>query len=261
MRVDKTSVVEIIETPTRRVPRFGVPAGIGGILVYLFSSIPLILVITTVKYTQLSERDLTSRQISRQITDMLNSQGVLVGILVLQCVGFLIYAFVIAQIRGSGNFFSDFGLRFTKSSLWFLLVGIALQFIGIGISIPIQLLRNDSTEQQVVADFRGSSGVAFIFLMLLIGIVVPFIEELCFRGLFMRGLNKKCVPWVSVLLTGTIFAAVHFSDPSALYGGWILLMVGLGASALAMYRGRIDASICLHVGFNLSTVAIIVFTR
>jgi len=240
------------------IPRFRILAGVGGVLVYVLASLPLVLLITI--YVAATNASTTSEEATEALEKIIENSWFLVAVLLTQCIGFLIYAFIVSKTRGSGDFRNDFGLKFTKSALWFIPAGFGLQIIGIMLSTPLALLKDEASEQEVVSSFKDSSGFPIFVLAILFALIVPVIEEICFRGLFQRGLMKRFSPLIATLLSGSIFAAIHFADPNALLGGTSLLIVGLFAAALATYRGRIDASICLHVGFNLTTVVFLLIS-
>lgn len=255
--------MEKIVAAPERTPKFSLLAGIGAIVVYLTSSLPFIAVVAAMKTIELQSGDssLTSSEISTTVQDLVKSPGVLIGALVVQCICLFIYVWGVSFVRGTRNPFRDFGLRFSRRSPLFFLLGVALQGVGLLISIPIQLLRDGGKEQEIVDSFRHSSGLNLIVFMVLVAFVVPVAEEVCFRGVFMRGLGKKVSPYMAVVITGTLFAFVHLGDPSAFYGLATLLIFGILASGLAMYRGKIDASIFMHMGFNFTTVVLIVLAR
>lgn len=263
MRLDKTSHVENIVAPPERVPRFSLLAGIGGIVVYLTSSIPFILVAGFIKIASLQADSgtLSSEETSQALKDVVKNPFVLVGALVVQCTCLFLYVGAVSWIRGTGNPFRDIGFRFTRSSLFFVAGGAALQIIGLIIGIPLALLKDNPAEQEIVSGVKSAQGWGFFLLMVMVAFVVPVAEEVCFRGLFMRGLAKKVAPTMAILITGALFAVIHLGDPKAFLGLTTLFIFGLVASALAMYRGRLDASICLHIGFNLTTVLFILLTR
>ncbi len=249
-------------TQITKIPRFSWFAGLGAIVVYLLSSLPLVLAVAIFKLTSEGVSIETSdTRLQEVLKEIANDSWVLVGALLVQCISLFIYAYVVSLLRGSKNPFNDFGLRFKASSLWFILVGVGLQFVAVVISIPLQIIKGTSSEQGVVTTFKSSSGIAFTVLLLLIAFVVPVAEELAFRGIFQRGLSRYMQPIFSVVISGSLFALIHLSDPGATMGITSLFIVGLGCAALAAYRGRIDGSICLHIGFNMATAFFLLLTR
>lgn len=251
--------MENIGLVQRRAPRFGLLGGIGAILVYSFASFPFIIFIYISIAFDSNNSGASPAKLSRIFSDKLSDPKILLGILIFNCLGLLIWAYGLSMLRGSKNFFKDFGIGFSKSSIYFFFAGIALQIITIIISVPISLLRSGDTNQQVVQDFKDANGLAKVALFVMVAFVVPFIEELCFRGIFLRGLQKHAKPMVAILVCGIIFGAIHLGDTAALYGLTPLILVGIFASALAVYRGKIDASIALHIGFNITTAIILLF--
>ncbi len=251
--------MEKIDGATERIPRFWLIAGIGAIAVYLLSSVPYVGIVSFLKVQSLKDAnpDISSQEISDAIGDLVTSHTLLIGALVIQCASLFFYVWLVSMVRGTKNPFRDVGFRFTPSAAYYLLAGVGLQFVGIVLTSPFQNIIDGNHEQDVVTSVRTASGVTFYIFLFLVAFAVPVAEEVCFRGLFMRGLNKKVAPFVTILITGVLFAAVHLSDPKSFYGFTTLVAFGFLASGLAMYRGRLDASICLHIGFNLTTVIII----
>lgn len=256
---DLASSQSDVRISEQKIPRFRIVAGVGGVLVYLLGSIPLVIIMTI--YVTVTHSGDSAQAVSDEIERVFATPEFLAGVLLTQCIAFLIYAQIVSFVRGSGNIFKDIGVRFTWTAWLFIPAGFLLQFVGILMNIPLSILKNEKSEQEVLTSFKSSSGVSILILALLFSIIVPIVEEMCFRGLFQRGLQKRFAPWIAVLLSGSIFAVVHFADPNAILGGSVLLLMGLCSAALATYRGRIDASICLHIGFNMTTVLLILVAQ
>lgn len=250
--MENTQVVE------RRAPRFGLLSGIGAILVYSFASVPIMLAVAV--SVAADNQGVSSDRMNDLILDKFSEPNILLAILLANCVGLFIWAYGVSFLRGSKNFFKDFGIKFSKTSIYFFFAGVGLQILTIIISIPVGILQDgDSSNQKIVDDFKDANGLAKIGLFIMIAFVVPFIEELCFRGVFLRGLQKHAKPMTAILICGILFGAIHLTDTAALYGLTPLIMVGIISSALAVYRGKIDASIALHIGFNITTAIILLF--
>jgi uncharacterized protein len=106
---------------------------------------------------------------------------------------------------------------------------------------------------------NGESGLALALLGVLVCVGSPLVEELFFRGLFLRGLLGKArgdlgwraVPAVlgSAVLSGVVFGLVHFEALQllALSGFGVLLAL------LACTTGRLGAGIVAHITFNTVT--------
>jgi len=105
----------------------------------------------------------------------------------------------------------------------------------------------------------GESSMALALLGVFVCIGSPLVEELFFRGLFLRGLLGKArgelgwraVPAVlgSAALSGVVFGLVHFEALQliALSGFGVLLAL------VACTTGRLGAGIVAHITFNTVT--------
>jgi membrane protease YdiL (CAAX protease family) len=93
----------------------------------------------------------------------------------------------------------------------------------------------------------GSRGLFYGLLSACIA--APIAEELFYRGLLLRGLEKHLGLAVAALISTAAFAIVHFYD---LYG--LTSVAIFGFSALVVYRatGSLMTSIVLHSLYNLS---------
>jgi len=84
----------------------------------------------------------------------------------------------------------------------------------------------------------------------------PIVEEFIYRGLLLRGaLRASMMPWLSVLATSALFAAVHIgaAGPNALPVLFALAVV----MAIAMVRtGRLGIAIGMHIAFNALNVLV-----
>ncbi len=84
-------------------------------------------------------------------------------------------------------------------------------------------------------------------------VLAPVTEELFYRGLFLRGLQRRFGPVVAAVVSAAVFAAVHL-DAMAAPG---LFVFGLLSASLALVTGRLGPCWAFHVGFNLTTLAIL----
>jgi membrane protease YdiL (CAAX protease family) len=76
--------------------------------------------------------------------------------------------------------------------------------------------------------------------------LVPALEELLFRGLFMFGLSSRYGRGFGVLLSACLFGLIHFGAVPAVYAS----VAGIALGALALSTGSIFPSIALHAGIN-----------
>ena len=175
-------------------------------------------------------------------------------------------AVLATQRKGNGSLARDFGLRARWSDLW----------VGLGVALAVQLivlpmvgllLRPLLGEPEVsgpVQDLMDKAqGVAFVGLVLSVAVGAPIVEELFFRGLLLRSLQRRMPDTAAILLSSVAFGLAHASALPA--DAVILVMVSLtvfGAvlAALAVRTGRLGPGIVAHASFNLFTVIYLAVT-
>lgn len=144
-------------------------------------------------------------------------------------------------------------------------VGLAIGVLTQAVLVPllyIPILRSvDSAEleepaRNLVASANSPLGV--VALILLTIVAAPVAEEIVFRGLLFRGIFDMEAPRsfampLAIVVSSAIFAASHFQFLQ--FPG--LFLIG-AVAAYAMYRtGRLGTAIWIHVGFNATTVLIL----
>ena len=137
-------------------------------------------------------------------------------------------------------------------------VGLAAGLLGqIGISlvtIPIyDLLGIDTDKVGETAERmseRADDPVAVAFLVLVVVVGAPIVEELFYRGLWFRSVERRFDTAWAVALTSVLFGAIHFQP----YDLLPLALFGLLAAVLVERTGRLGPAIWAHVAFNLTAV-------
>jgi len=99
-------------------------------------------------------------------------------------------------------------------------------------------------------------GLHLAILALFAGLIAPVCEELLFRGLLLRALQRRFSPVIAVAVSALVFALAHPAlDPT--WGTFAIVpaLFALGAisGAVAVRRADLSASIMLHIGFNFLT--------
>lgn len=152
---------------------------------------------------------------------------------------------------------ADFGLRQHAMDVPVgLVLGILTQLVVLPL-LYIPLLELTGTDQddlsapaRALAD-RAGSLPSWILFAVLVGVCAPIVEELFYRGLFLRSLTKRGLgPVAAVVGSSVVFAAVHFQVLQ--FAG--LLVFGLVAGTLSVRTGRLGPAIWAHIGFNMTTV-------
>lgn len=163
---------------------------------------------------------------------------------------------VAAQLKGNGVV-RDFGFRVVPQDLAIgIPSGLASQWILLPLLyVPIFVFTNiDSSDLGKVAkdlSDRAEDPFGVVMLVLLTGIAAPIIEELFYRGLLLRALERKWGTNTAVIGSGLVFGVIHF-EPLQTLG---LAAFGIVLGLLVVKTGRLGTSIVAHMAFN--TVAIV----
>jgi len=168
--------------------------------------------------------------------------------------GWVAGCLLVASLKGrSGP--EDLGLRVSPRDLWGIAAGVGV-FVLASIAIaPIVHLVGQS--QAVVDELKESSGAKLAVFAVTAALVAPFAEELVFRGMLLRALQRRTTVVVAVVVQALAFALVHpllsptLGDLAVVPA---LFALGVVSGAVAARRRDISASVFLHIGFNLVTV-------
>lgn len=170
-------------------------------------------------------------------------------------VGTVLFA---GEVRG-GGVRHDFGVYVRALDIPVgLAAGVAAQVVVSGgyalLDRLVGGLDTDQTARAIAAKGEGARVVAVLVLFALVG---PFVEELFFRGLLMRAMERVTTKTVALIVTALIFAAIHFE--LLLLPG--LFVAGLLFGYLAQRSGRLGPPIFAHVGFNAATIVLLAWSR
>lgn len=174
---------------------------------------------------------------------------------------------IASRRKGAGTLAEDFGFRVRWSDLGVgLLVGLAVQILLLpGIAYLLRPLLGEPEVSGPVQDLLDKSkGSAFLGLVLSVGVGAPLVEELFFRGLLLRSLQRRFASVPAVGLSAVVFGIPHYSTTLPLESV-VLVMISItvfGAvlATLAVRTGRLGPSIVAHAVFNLFTLFYLTFT-
>lgn len=185
--------------------------------------------------------------------------GVLFGFQVLAYLAAMAY---LSSRLGTGNWATDYGLRFTASNLWGIPGGLVLQIVvGLALAPLVSWLGGDDPPQQevgeIIADATGTGSTVLIFIAVVV--FAPLVEELLYRGMLLSWLRRVMPAWGAVAISALVFAGVHLLDPNA----WLvvpgLFLIGVALGYVALRTGSIGLPIMLHAGVNLTAVLLALF--
>lgn len=176
--------------------------------------------------------------------------------------GFAIGTFVMwSHFRRSGNWiarYSDLRLSWPtgrESSLAIATIGTLMILVGTAcvadlISPPVVL--GDEGSLKLALEYQQSVA-GWLALAVMTVLVLPAVEELCFRGYIQGAIEARVAPWVAIVSSSALFASMHLGRPH-----WSLLLVplalGLGAGAAVFLLKSIWPGIITHCVWNLAMV-------
>ena len=132
-------------------------------------------------------------------------------------------------------------------------VAIALKIVSGIIGIGVQslgVLGNDTT--RAMQGLHQSFGM--VGMLLIVAAVVPFIEELAFRGVMLEAFRGQVTFLFATLVQAVTFAGIHESWGDMPY----LFVFGLVSAWLAKRSEGLLASVVMHSTFNLTSALAIV---
>ena len=157
----------------------------------------------------------------------------------------------------------DNDLRFEVEprDLGFIGLGLLLQLIIALLFLPLdELLFPDGRPPQEIAETMSSadtSSLLKIALVVTAVVLAPIVEELIFRGVLLRALEKRSNR-VAIVGSGAIFSVVHILglDTERIYVSAAVVLppifiLGVLLAWLTLRTGRLGPAIFLHSGWNL----------
>ncbi|MDR2372075.1 MAG: CPBP family intramembrane metalloprotease [Puniceicoccales bacterium] len=120
-----------------------------------------------------------------------------------------------------------------------------------------RILEFECQEQPIIIALReGLAHEGQLFgIILLVVILVPFFEELLFRYFLYRFLKSRMSQLRAILLTGFIFALLHFNLTAFV----LLWVMGIFLISLYEHHGNLVPCIMVHGLFNYISILAVVF--
>lgn len=162
---------------------------------------------------------------------------------------------VVSKLKGNGVA-ADFGARIQSQDLPLgLALGVFVQLIVLPVLYWPILRAVDGDPSESAKDLLATVDTPFEWLIVALSVagVAPLVEELFYRGLFLRAVQARVGPIPAVLITSVVFAAIH-RQLLPLPGLFVFALI---AAALTLYTGRLGPAVGLHVGFNSTTLAVL----
>ena len=184
-------------------------------------------------------------------------------------VGFLGAPWLASRTQGTRHFLSDLGVRFRWADLWGLVIGVGAQY---GIALLYWPFEHDIHNLNAPGQklTGGAHGAGIVLVVVATVIVVPFMEELFFRGLLFKALARLFTPpgpgttrargagvVLAVSADALLFALAHAE--------WVqfagLALFGAVLAAISYRSGRLGINMLAHASFNLIAVVSILNQR
>lgn len=244
--------------PARREPRWGLGDAAAGFLVgFLVASLAVAVWAA-------------AANVPRNAGAAEQTFGVVVAGLLGLWVGLAGSPVLASRLKGSGRLSIDFGLSIrplTDVPIG-VAVGLASQLLLVPVLyLPLHPFVRDLDQRlgQPARQLTGSStGAGFVVIAVLVCVGAPLVEELYFRGLLLRSLDKRlaslgrvAAPVLSVAVSAVAFGLAHAQSLQLL--GLVALGVVLGA--MAERFGRLGPGIVAHATFNTVAVVSIALSR
>lgn len=162
--------------------------------------------------------------------------------------GFLGVPILASRYKGRASLAGDFGLSARWSDAAGLAAGAACQLLILpAMYFVIQRVTGDLDVSRPARELAERvDGAAFVVVALVVTFAAPVVEELFYRGLFLRAAIRRFGSTWAVLGTSAIFGISHFQLVQ--FPG--LFLFGVVLAVLAVRTGRLGASIAAHVAFN-----------
>jgi hypothetical protein len=161
-----------------------------------------------------------------------------------------------ATRKGSGSLREDFRVWFKPRDVPIgiaaglggqLLIGLVVVVLYDALGIDTDRLGESAKD---LTD-RAVGGVDVVVLLLIVAIGAPIVEEIFYRGLWLRSLERRTGSRrAAVVISSVVFGVIHFQP----YDLLALSLAGLVFAWLATRYERLGPAIVAHLAFNLTAV-------
>jgi membrane protease YdiL (CAAX protease family) len=179
------------------------------------------------------------------------------------------YTFFILAIwlvlRRHGQGFAALRLDVEPSDLVYMAFGVLLQIGLAALALPVWRLAGvEGPPQELSGVLAGleSPAAKAVMALTVVGLG-PLTEELLFRGMLLRMLERRYTATAAIVGSSAVFAAFHLVGVARgqVLGAAVVLvttfLVGLILGRMAIRRGRLGPGIFTHAGFNLLALGVL----
>jgi uncharacterized protein len=191
--------------------------------------------------------DLPAAALGVDITSSHTPAGLVLADTVVQDIGFVLVAVLLARMGGRVARAWQFGLRPPRlRKLWTVLLPIALLLLFVIFSVIWAGLLHESTKEKVLEQLGANEGTTLLLLSAaLTCVVAPICEEFLFRGFIFTALRNWKGTWPAAIITGLLFGGVHVGS-APLVDLVPLAFFGFGLCLLYRITGSLYPCIAAH---------------
>jgi membrane protease YdiL (CAAX protease family) len=168
---------------------------------------------------------------------------------------------LIVRLKGGGSLRRDLGFRF---SWWDPLIGFGGAIVVIMLNATVQVAINAVTGAPPASNSEAIFGgvmddrALLIAMSVMAAIGAPIVEELLFRGLALRAIEKRFGAVAGILGSSVLFGVLHFNPATVSVAALIagISMYGLVFSLLTRWWQRLGPAIFAHIWVNTIATAV-----
>ena len=133
-----------------------------------------------------------------------------------------------------------------------LVTGVALQFVmaELGNRISVYVPRDPDLLIRLHGWINSDEPWTVLSTFVAVVVVAPLVEELIFRGMILRGLQRRYGALVAWVGSAVLFGLVHVDPTAMIYATF----GGLALGAAALWTGSTMAPLVLHIAINATAV-------
>ncbi len=167
-----------------------------------------------------------------------------------------------ARRKGSG-LAADFGYRFRPiDAAVGLGIGLGVQFVVVPVVAFVlgPLLGHPDVSQPARELTEEATGIRLVLLVGAVVIATPIIEEIYFRGLLLRAVERRWGSATAVVVSSVVFGLVHVGQPNVRALALAMISLSIFAVILALVTLRTDRlgpAIVAHAVFNAWTLLVV----
>lgn len=139
--------------------------------------------------------------------------------------------------------------KLNGSLIYILIFGASLCIFGNYMVDAFRLTERSVSYKEAENNLYSAS---YPLQILASGILIPFTEEIIFRGLGFAALREKLPFWLSAALSAALFGLYHGNLPQGVYA----FLIGLAVAWLYEISGTLLAPYLFHVSANLLSLSI-----